>query len=200
MNVPAIPITMQSNKTVTQHRKLFLAFLITIAMALCSVRAHALTTNDFVCDETYRGRTFDPFVWDGWKGKLNLYQDGTGELLIPETGESISVRHAIAVNPQDDIEGYQGPGFVSGDTATYQNHRLVFWVDFNHTPDDSSDDQRFDGYLATATPGDEDARGTIIGITWWEKLPFAFYSGRKYQIVTDNGSVKIVYEDTCIPW
>ena len=84
-----------------------------------------------------------------------------------EVGSVVSplVYHAFT-NPQDAIDGEQGPGYLGSDSTL--GHRIVFWVDFNDTPD-IRDVQRFDGYLMTAT---EDA---MAGVTWAAAVPHGFY-------------------------
>ena len=158
-----------------------------------------LMESDFVCG---MGRYFEPFVWDGWRGRLELYPGGTGQLT--SGGMTFAVRHTVAHNPQDLIEGLQGPGFTDSDTPSYSNHRLVFSVDFNQTPDNGSDDQRFDGYMVPAYEpkytGERKGRWHIGGITWWEGLPFAFYSVQPSEyIYSPNGAIKdIVPVNTCL--
>jgi len=151
-----------------------------------------LEARDFVCEN---GRYFD-IVWDGWKGRLELYPDGKGRLLGSD-GSEHAVRHTVARNPQEDIEGLKGPGFTAADPPSGNNHRLVFWVDFNLPGNFFT--QRFDGYMSTAAPGHPYMQYTIGGITWWEGLPFAFYSTRRVDFVNSpNGSIEAVVPTTCL--
>ena len=81
-----------------------------------------------------------------------------------------AVRYKITLNPQDSIEGMQGPG---NQKPSSLGHRIVFWVDFNNTPKNPKDDQRFDGYMMTQT------KDAIAGVTWWNGIPFGFYAYNK---------------------
>lgn len=169
-----------------------------IGISLFSIQAQALSNwsdtrkdADFVCEN---GKTYN-LVWDGWEAKLNLYPGGSGELIAPD-GTIFSVRHKIGLNPQDDVEGKQGPGYRKYiiEPTSYR-HRIVFWVDFTPVdPDNPS--QRFDGYLTDSFyPWDNnsshprffdieragDPRHQLIGITWWRRIPFAFFSRSKWE-------------------
>jgi hypothetical protein len=124
-------------------------------------------------------------VWDGLPGSLFLgplttaTNDGNGTLTVvtPTSTFTYNLRYHIMANPQDPILGQQGPGFLG--TPSGLQHRIVFWVDFNNTPGDQTDDQRFDGYLMTRT------RNAIAGVTWMNNVPFGFYATGKlcWQIV-----------------
>jgi hypothetical protein len=59
-------------------------------------------------------------------------------------------------------------GYLGSDSAL--GHRIVFWVDFNNTPDAVRDDQRFDGYPMTAT------KDAMAGVTWANAVPHGFYA------------------------
>ena len=69
-------------------------------------------------------------------------------------------------NQQDVVDGQTGPGYMGVDWE--YRHRIVFWVDFNNTPTQPEDDQRFDGYLMTQT------ENAIAGITWKNSIPVMF--------------------------
>jgi len=151
--------------------------ILLILFALCItgipfIAFAALTKNDFIGCSSY-GCTYN-IVWDGWKGYLTLGPDGkTGELSqsFPSGGpKHFAVRYKIALNPQDSIEGMQGPG---NQKPSSLGHRIVFWVDFNNTPKNPKDDQRFDGYMMTQT------KDAIAGVTWWNGIPFGFYAYNK---------------------
>ena len=71
------------------------------------------------------------------------------------------------------------------ETATYMlpeswgpDHKIAFYVDFNDTEFETSDDQAFEGYLF----GSKDA---MAGITWWQGTPFGFYLNRGELVVSD---------------
>lgn len=151
--------------------------ILLILFALCItgipfIAFAALTQNDFIGCSSY-GCTYN-IVWDGWNGYLTLGPDGkTGELSqwLPSGGSKhFAVRYKIALNPQDSIEGMQGPG---NQKPSSLGHRIVFWVDFNNTPKNPKDDQRFDGYMMTQT------KDAIAGVTWWNGIPFGFYAYNK---------------------
>jgi hypothetical protein len=82
-----------------------------------------------------------------------------------------AVRHEVAVEPQDFVDGEQGPGYRGVDSTL--GHRIVFWVDFNNTPADARDDARFEGYMMTLT------RTSMAGVTWSEGVPYGFYATDK---------------------
>jgi len=151
--------------------------ILLILFALCItgvpfIAFAALTQKDFIGCSSY-GCTYN-IVWDGWKGYLTLGPDGkTGELTqsLPSGGPKyFAVRYKITLNPQDSIEGMQGPG---NQKPSSLGHRIVFWVDFNNTPKNPKDDQRFDGYMMTQT------KDAIAGVTWWNGIPFGFYAYNK---------------------
>lgn len=73
------------------------------------------------------------------------------------------------VNQQDVVEGRTGPGYIGVDWD--YRHRLVFWVDFQQTPEKPEDDQRFDGYIMTQT------EHALAGITWKKGIPVRFSFG-----------------------
>ncbi len=181
MNAQAIGNQVKTPDPYPTHRRplelRFFGYVTLVVMALCSFRAQALESKDFVCDN---GKSYG-LNWDGWTGKLELFADFTGEFTsdgrpvngkLITGGYTLNVHHVVAKNPQDDIEGVQSPGFIpSMDQPSSLNHRLVFWVDF--TPvDPNNPSQRFDGYMRT-TPTTQFER-VIYGVTWWAKIPFAF--------------------------
>ena len=133
-----------------------------------------ITVGDFVCQY---GANYE-IVWDGIPGSLflgpaNPTYGGNGTLSVytPNSTITYNLRYQIMANPQDPIVGQQGPGFLG--TSSSLQHRIVFWVDFNNTPANQSDDQRFDGYLMTRT------RNAMAGVTWWSNVPFGFYATGK---------------------
>jgi hypothetical protein len=133
-----------------------------------------ISVGDYVCQY---GANYD-MVWDGIPGSLflgpaNATYGGTGTLSVvtPNVTNTYNLRYQIMANPQDSIVGQQGPGFLG--TSSSLQHRIVFWVDFNNTPANESDDQRFDGYLMTRN------RNAMAGVTWWNNVPFGFYATNK---------------------
>lgn len=130
-----------------------------------------LQQGDFLCSY---GAVYN-IVWDGWSGKLTLlppgYPDYVYKGYLDAGGKRIGVRYVLAENPQDFVDGRQGPGYIG--TPSTAKHRIVFWVDFNNTPFNHSDDQRFDGYIMTQT------RSAIAGVTWWNGIVFGFYAAGK---------------------
>ncbi|WP_323720599.1 hypothetical protein [Acetomicrobium sp.] len=152
-------------------KTILILFVLTIICAPLIAFA-ALTQKDFIGCSSY-GCTYN-IVWDGWKGYLTLGSDGkTGYLsqTLPTGGaKRYDVRYMVALNPQDSVEGMQGPG---NQKASSLGHRIVFWVDFNNTPKNPKDDQRFDGYMMTSI------KDAIAGVTWWNGIPFGFYAYNK---------------------
>lgn len=127
-------------------------------------KAEAITVQDITKGCTY-GAWYD-IVWDGWQGGILFYNSNRGYLL-QNGGTYKQVRYSL-YNPQDNVSGYVGPGYRG--IATTATYRIVFWVDFNNTPSNPNDDQRFDGYVMTQT------RNAMAGITWWNNQPFGFYA------------------------
>jgi hypothetical protein len=127
---------------------------------------------DVACGE----RAEYQIVWGaGWTGKLVLrvplppYFIPTG---VIESGASVyNLFWSGVLDPQDYIEGEQGPGYRGTDSTI--GHRIVFWVDFNHTPGNILDDQRFDGYMMTGT------KDAMAGVTWSRDVPYGFYATDK---------------------
>lgn len=113
-------------------------------------------------------------VWDGFKGELVL-RAGTriAESVLTKDSREYKVRYQILLDPQQSVDGMRGPGYIINSSL---KHRIVFWVDFNNTPSNLTDDQRFDGYVMTQT------KDAIAGITWWSRIPFGFYAIKKYGV------------------
>lgn len=142
--------------------------LTAINMAAISVvsaqKAQAITVQDVT-----RGCPYGAYyhlVWDGWEADILLSAQGSGTL-FGSNYQRFPIRYTL-YNPQDIVSGYSGPGYRGvNTTGTY---RIVFWVDFNNTPSNPNDDQRYDGYVMTQT------KNAIAGITWWANQPFGFYA------------------------
>lgn len=119
-------------------------------------------------------------VWDGWEGRLVLRPAPWVTQSYLETGgKKYSVRYKILVNPQDKIDGLQGPGYTGRNSSL--RHRIVFWVDFDNTPRNLADDQRFDGYVFTKTIK-KLGKQAMAGVTWWKSIPFGFYATFRYDV------------------
>jgi len=110
------------------------------------------------------------FEYDGWLTTLRLDalsdvsgQPNIGGVLVFDNGETFSV-HGYVRTTTYPIDPDWGP-----------DHKIEFYVDFNHTPGDFSDDQQFDGYLFTH------GMKAMAGITWWNGIQFGF----KAEKVTD---------------
>lgn len=116
--------------------------------------------------------------WDGWEGTLVLYKNGTG-YLQDTNNIRYNMTYVILKNPQDNISGMTGPGYTG--KASTLGHRIVFMVDFANTPNNTQDDQRFDGYIFTQTLK-VPAKRAIAGITWWDSIPFGFYATFWYDV------------------
>ncbi|HOJ88313.1 MAG TPA: hypothetical protein PLP64_06150 [Pseudothermotoga sp.] len=116
--------------------------------------------------------------WDGWEGTLVFFKGGSGYL---EDANKVkyNLTYVILKNPQDNISGMTGPGYVG--KASTLGHRIVFMVDFANTPGNTQDDQRFDGYIFTQTLKQPNKRA-ISGITWWDSIPFGFYATFWYDV------------------
>lgn len=116
--------------------------------------------------------------WDGWEGTLVLYKSGTG-YLQDTNNVRYNLTYVILKNPQDNISGMTGPGYTG--KASTLGHRIVFMVDFANTPNNTQDDQKFDGYIFTQTLK-VPAKRAIAGITWWDSIPFGFYATFWYDV------------------
>ncbi|AEH50566.1 hypothetical protein [Pseudothermotoga thermarum] len=82
--------------------------------------------------------------WDGWEGTLVLFRGGKGYIEDSDRNR-YDLTYVILKNPQDNIMGMTGPGYTGKNSNL--GHRIVFLVDFARTPNDTKDDQRFDGYV-----------------------------------------------------
>jgi len=163
-------------KNVFDNKLRSAAIMALLALVVSVGHANAqLTQGDFLC--TY-GANYN-VVWDGWKGLLTLSPPGYPDYLpkgqLATGGRTFGVRYQILANPQDYIAGMRAPGYVGVNSTA--SHRIVFWVDFNNTPGYAGDDQRFDGYMMTQT------RNAIAGVTWWNGIPFGFYTTNKLCVV-----------------
>jgi hypothetical protein len=138
-----------------------------------------LTQGDFICQY---GAGYD-VVWDGLPARLALsppyWPDYAYKGQFEYAGFYYAVRYQILANPQDFIEGQQGPGYLG--TNSDRKHRIVFWVDFKNTPAAPWDDHRFDGYMMTNN------KNAIAGVVWTSNgvrsaplnIPFGFYAHNK---------------------
>ncbi len=137
-----------------------------------------VTAEDYLCpgNEVARykmslyGRTVDLHFFRAESGKKPYIQDPdpAGKQYTIRFDESGKIVNPIPRNQQDMVDGRKGPGYSEGVDWDYR-HRLVFWVDFNQTPD-LSDDQRFDGYIMTQT------EHAFAGITWNGGVPAPFHA------------------------
>lgn len=143
--------------------------LLSVAMLAGTVSA-AVTAADYLGPY---GKVYD-IVWDGWKGELVLMPDPwRADSKLTASGRNYAVRYEILLEAQQNVGGQTGPGYLGVPTA--QKHRIVFWVDFNHTRI-LTDDQRYDGYIMTQT------KNAIAGVTWYRKMPYGFYAIFKYDV------------------
>ncbi len=92
---------------------------------------------------------FGKIYWDGWGRDTGVFQRWKRLSLKMQTRLSTNLTYVILKNPQDNISGMTGPGYVG--KASTLGHRIVFMVDFANTPGNTQDDQRFDGYIFTQT-------------------------------------------------
>jgi hypothetical protein len=130
-----------------------------------------LQPGDFLCEY---GAGYE-VNWNGLIAYLALsppyYPDFLPKGVFISNGIPYPLRYQVAADPQDWIEGEQGPGFKG--TNSYRKHRIVFWVDFKNTPANPADDQRFDGYMMT------NGRTAMAGVTWMNNVPYGFYAHNK---------------------
>ena len=153
---------MKSNLRRISHLLVLGLGMVSVSMAGMR-QAEAVTTLDITKGCRY-GAWYD-IVWDGWKGDLRFDNQNSGYLLA--SGRYYQVRYSLH-NAQDNVSGYVGPGYRG--TNTTGTYRIVFWADFNNTPSNPNDDQRFDGYVMTQT------KNAMAGVTWWNNWPFGFYA------------------------
>ncbi|MEN3007622.1 hypothetical protein [Pseudothermotoga sp.] len=116
--------------------------------------------------------------WDGWEATLVFFKGGSGYIETADR-KKYNLTYMILKNPQDNIAGMTGPGYTGKTTSL--GHRIVFSVDFAQTPNNTQDDQRFDGYIFTQTLKTPSKRA-IAGITWWDGIPFGFYATYWYDV------------------
>ena len=153
-----------------RNRIAVLAAALTLTLAMAPRPAAAVGIGDII--KGPYGSSYD-FVWDGFRGTLTFYTSSVAYLTVGPT--DYSVRFVIGKNAQDVVDGYQGPGYR---VNTANAHRVVLWVDFNKTPNNPYDDQRFDGYWFTQT------NNGMAGVTWWSNIPFGFYMTFLGNVVT----------------
>jgi len=114
-------------------------------------------------------------VWDGWEGELVLRPTPwTANSKLSKGGAVYKVRYELVRNPQENIDGMMGPGYLGASSRL--GHRIVFWVDFPGTPTNLLDDQRFDGYMMTQT------EKAFAGVTWSNRIPYGFYATFRYGV------------------
>jgi hypothetical protein len=156
----------QSQKAFTRLRVLGSRLAVVTALAAASLpNAYAVTQFDVACD--WRGMSY-AFHSDGLDGDLVLRPASYRYASSLTVGTRIYNVTWKQANPQDLIDGKQGPGFVG--YPTYEAHRIFMWIDFANTPNDAKDDQRFDGYMFMK------GTGAIAGVGWFDRYP-------NYQVV-----------------
>lgn len=124
---------------------------------------------DFVCAD---GAEYQ-IVWGaGWRGRLVLSSPAPPYYLplgfLESGGSLFPVFYHVLAEPQEYVDGEQGPGYRGTDSTLH--HRIVFWVHFDTT---SRNWQRFDGYLMTET------RDAMAGVTRSRDVPYGFYATDK---------------------
>jgi hypothetical protein len=108
-------------------------------------------------------------VFDGFRGNLVLRKFSSSYFTWAGTTGTIDVRTSWLNDPQDNVDGRTGPGYLG--TISSLKHRLTFWIDFSKSPGNLQDDQRFDGYFFTQT------KEAMAGVTWSNSgVPFGFYA------------------------
>ena len=137
-----------------------------------------VTAEDYLCPDnrethyimSLNGATFDVYFNSAASGIRSYVQDRYhGKYYIRFGSTPGQLVNPTPRNQQDKVDGRTGPGYI-GVKWDYR-HRLVFWVDFKNTPDNGSDDQRFDGYIMTQT------ERAFAGITWANGIPLPFNAG-----------------------
>jgi hypothetical protein len=151
----------------SKAHKLLLTAIFTFTAGVTS--AYAVTPSDVACEG---GMSYD-FHSDVANGELVLRP--TGHYL----GSSLQIgsrTYKVAWqqgDPQDMIDGRQGPGYLGYDS--YEQHRVVLWIDLSNTPSYPNDDWRFDGYMLIK------GAGAIAGVSWLDQQyskpwPVGFYA------------------------
>lgn len=148
--------------------------LLALSLGICVVGGGGITSSDILGPY---GSVWE-IHWDGWEGTLVL-RPPTWASYLEQGTNRYAVRYEILVDPQDEVEGMRGPGYVG--VKSQLKHRIVFWVDFNRTPKVPKDDQRFDGYIFTQTIK-KLGKQAMAGVTWWKGIPFGFYATFKYDV------------------
>jgi hypothetical protein len=159
------------------QRRLSVGLCAMALVVLCSLPAQAryqITAEQYLCPNNQQrhyvmnldGDYFHVYFTSAASGRRSYVQDAYGRTYNIRFGPTTSLVDPQPQNQQDVIEGRTGPGYIGVDWD--YRHRLVFWVDFQRTPSDVSDDQRFDGYLMTQT------ETVFAGIAWKNGIPVPF--------------------------
>lgn len=127
------------------------------------LKSGLVTTNDFIGAYSMNH--------DGWKGVLKLWRN-------PNTIHVIGTDYWLLLGQYTDqnnnVHNVRGKVKESvANPAGWVDHKIEFYIDFNNTPTNLNDDQKFEGYLFTQT------KDGMAGITWWNDTPYGFYAEKE---------------------
>ncbi|MEZ0329799.1 MAG: hypothetical protein ABWK15_09660 [Dissulfuribacterales bacterium] len=127
------------------------------------LKSGIVTTNDFIGAYSMNH--------DGWKGALKLWRN-------PNTIHAIGTDYWLLLGQYTDQNNniHKVRGKVKESVANpvgWVDHKIEFYIDFNNTPTNLNDDQKFEGYLFTQT------KDGMAGITWWNNTPYGFYAEKE---------------------
>jgi hypothetical protein len=122
-----------------------------------------VTTNSFI--GTYS------MNHDGWEGVLKLWRNPSTIHVIGSDFWALLGQYTDQNNKTHAVRGKVKESVAN--PAGWVDHKIEFYIDFNDTPTNQNDDQKFEGYLFTQT------KDGMAGITWWNNTPFGFYAEKE---------------------
>ncbi len=116
---------------------------------------------------------------DGWVGELTLWKvDDDSAQHLP----NIKGTYKDQDGKTHDVYAWVRTPTYAMPAAWGPDHKIEFYIDFEDTAQ-TSDDQKFEGYLFTQT------KDAMAGITYWNGIPFGFYARKAWPVpsVKANG-------------
>ena len=140
--------------------------------ALSGAGGTSLHMGDFSLSADYKRTDFAgtyEMNHDSWRGRLEL--NVAPDLVRQFYGIDILGTYTSHDDGRvHDVRGYTNT--AGGRPASWgPEHQIVFYIDFDETPDNWDDDQLFRGYLFSTS-------GPMAGVCYWHDRPFGFYALR----------------------